>query len=333
MVHPNTTAAVQLPLEGELPSFGGATAWLNSAPLAGPDLRGKVVVVNFWTLTCINWLRSLPYVRTWAEKYQEQGLVVIGVHTPEFTFEQDVDNVRRAAKDMNIDYPIVVDSRYAVWHAFSNRYWPALYFIDVHGNIRGHQFGEGEYARSERIIQDLLSEVGGGDIRRDIVSVDPRGAEAAADWSALKSPENYIGCARTENFASPGGIREDVPSVYRTASALPLNSWSLAGVWIMGSEYAALTDSPGRITNRFHARDLHLVLAPARQGGAIRFRVTLDGAPPGADHGADVDTDGMGVVQNGRLYQLVRQSGEVVERTFEIEFLEPGIRAYAFTFG
>lgn len=315
------------------PSFEGVTGWLNSAPLTAADLRGKVVLVNFWTLTCINWLRTLPYVRAWAEKYKERGLVVVGVHTPEFTFEQDIDNVRRAARDMDVGYPIAVDSRYAIWRAFNNRYWPALYFIDAQGRIRHQQFGEGEYEQSEKIIQRLLSEAGRGDIPKNFVSVDPRGIEAAADWRTLKSSENYIGYARTENFASPGGIREDVPTLYRTVSSLPLNRWSLAGVWTIGSEYAALNDAPGRITHRFHARDLHLVLAPTAQGRAIRFRVKLDGAPPGVDHGVDVDSDGWGTVQAGRLYQLVRQTGPIAERTFEIEFQERGVRAYAFTFG
>jgi hypothetical protein len=284
-------------------------------------------------LTCINWLRSLPYVRAWAQKYKQRGLVVIGVHTPEFTFEQDVDNVRRAAKELNVGYPIAVDSGHAIWNAFNNRYWPALYFVDAGGNIRDQQFGEGDYEKSERVIQDLLSEAGGADVRRGIVSVDPGGIEVAADWRSLKSPENYTGYARTGNFASPGGIRRDVPSLYRTVSPLPLNAWSLAGDWTIGSEYATPNASSGRMAYRFHARDLHLVLEPARQERPVRFRVTLDGAPPGADHGVDVDADGWGTVQSGRLYQLVRQTGAIAERTFEIEFLEAGVRAYAFTFG
>jgi thiol-disulfide isomerase/thioredoxin len=325
------TAAAELPLEGQLPSFDGAVAWLHSSPLTAADLRGKVVLVNFWTLTCINWLRTLPYVRAWAETYRDQGLVVIGVHSPEFTFEQDVDNVRRAAKDRNVDYPIVVDSRFAIWRAFNNQYWPALYFVDAQGRIRHHHFGEGAYEQSEKVIQELLAEAGRGGSGH--TSTEGRGVEAAADWASLKSPENYIGYARTQNFAPTGGIREDEPSLYRTASPLPLNWWSLAGVWTVGSEYASLNDAPGRIASRFHARDLHIVLAPAAQARSIRFRIKLDGAAPGADHGADVDADGMGTVQDGRLYQLVRQTGAVADRTFEVEFLDSGVRAYAFTFG
>jgi thiol-disulfide isomerase/thioredoxin len=332
MEHPMTPAAAQLPLEGELPSFGGAITWLNSAPLTAADLRGKVVLVNFWTLTCINWLRSLPYVRAWAEKYKDQGLVVIGVHTPEFAFEQDVDNVRRAAQEMNVDYPIAVDSRYAIWSAFKNEYWPALYFVDAQGRIRHHWFGEGDYEQSEKIIQQLLAEAGHGDIGREPASVEARGAEVAADWDSLKSPETYVGYARAENFASPGGIREDTSNLYRSVSP-PLNGWSLAGVWRVGSEFAASNEMSGRITYRFHARDLHLVMAPSTPGRPIRFRVRLDGAPPGADHGVDVDAEGRGSMQEGRLYQLIRQTGAVADRTFEIEFFDPGVRAYVFTFG
>jgi thiol-disulfide isomerase/thioredoxin len=330
--HPVTTAAARLPLEGELPSFGDATAWLNSTPLTATDLRGKVVVVNFWTLTCINWLRSLPYVRAWAAKYKDQGLVVIGVHTPEFAFEQDIDNVRRAAQEMNVDYPIAVDSRYGIWRAFKNHYWPALYFVDAQGHIRHHQFGEGDYEQSEKIIRELLAESGHGDIGREPVSVEARGAEVAADWASLKSPEAYIGYARAENFASPGGIREDAPNLYRSV-APPLNRWSLAGVWTVGREFAASNEPSGRITYRFHARDLHLVMAPSTPARAIRFRVRLDGVAPGADHGVDVDAEGWGSMQEGRLYQLIRQRGAVADRTFEIEFFDPGVRAYAFTFG
>ena len=316
-----------------LPSFTGATGWLNSAPLTAADLRGKVVLVNFWTLTCVNWLRTLPYVRAWAEKYKDHGLVMIGVHTPEFTFEQDIDNVRRAAAAMNITYPIALDSRYDVWNAFANRYWPALYFIDAGGRIRDQQFGEGEYEESERVIQKLLAEAGHGDVDRSLVSVAARGTEVAADWSSLKSPENYVGYAKAENFASFGGFREDVPSRYRTTSTLPLNGWGLTGVWTAGREFAAPGEAFGRITYRFHARDVNLVLAPPAQGRAIRFRVMLDGAAPGAHHGGDVDADGFGTVHEGRLYQLIRQTGAIADRTFDIEFRDPDVRAYAFTFG
>jgi thiol-disulfide isomerase/thioredoxin len=332
-VHPMTTAAAQLPVEGNLPSFGGVTEWLNSPPLAAAELRGKVVVVNFWTLTCINWLRSLPYVRAWAEKYKDQGLVVIGVHAPEFAFEKNLEDVRRAARDMRVYYPIAVDNNHAVWGAFRNRYWPALYFIDAQGRIRGHQFGEGEYERSERIIQQLLAETGVSRGDQGLVAVDARGSEAAADLPNLKSPENYLGYARTEHFLSGGGIREDISNLYRGGASLPLNGWSLAGVWTVGSEFAALDESSGRITYRFHARDLHLVMASSVPERPARFRVTLDGAPPGDDRGGDVDAEGWGNVREGRLYQLIRQSRAIAERTFEIEFLDRGVRAYAFTFG
>jgi thiol-disulfide isomerase/thioredoxin len=329
---PSPVTATTQHVEGELPSLGGATTWLNSAPLTAADLRGKIALINFWTLTCIYWLRSLPYVRAWAKKYQEQGLVVIGVHTPEFAFEQDIGNVRRAAKDLNIDYPIAVDNRYAIWHAFNNRYWPALYFVDAQGSIRHHQFGEGDYERSEKVIERLLAEAGRGGIGHKPVTVEARGVEAAADWANLKSPETYIGYAQAGNFASPGGIREDKPNLYRAVSPR-LNSWGLAGVWTVGKEFAVSNEASGRIAYRFHARDLHLVLAPSVPGRAIRFRVKLDGAAPVADSGVDVDAEGWGSVQDGRLYQLIRQTGAVAGRTFEIEFSDPGVRAYAFTFG
>lgn len=328
----STGARARLPRDGALPSFDGATAWLNTAPLTPAALRGRVVLVDFWTLTCINWLRTLPYVRAWAEKYAEQGLTVIGVHTPEFTFEQDVDTVRRAAKDLEIGYPIAVDSDQAIWRAFDNRYWPALYFVDARGTIRHHYFGEGEYERSERILRELLAEAGGAP-RQGMVSVNPRGVEAAADWRSVRSPETYIGYARTANFKSPGGLRKDVPSSYRAVTFLPLNAWSLAGTWTVGSECAALNSAGGGIACRFHARDLHLVLAPAAAGRTIRFRVRLDGAPPGVDRGVDIDADGRGILDAGRLYQLIRQTRSVAERTFEIDFLDEGVRAYALTFG
>jgi thiol-disulfide isomerase/thioredoxin len=330
---PMPTTTAQLPIEGELPSFDGATTWLNSAPLTVAELRGKVVLVNFWTLTCINWLRTLPYVRAWAAKYKDQGLVVIGVHTPEFGFEQDVDNIRRAARDMNVDYPIAVDSGYAIWRAFNNEYWPALYFVDAQGRIRHHQFGEGDYEQSEQIIRQMLAEAGHGDVGVEPASVEARGPEVGADWADLQSPESYVGYARSENFASPGGFRDSTPNLYRSVSELPLNSWSLAGVWTVGAEFAALNEASGRITYRFHARDLHLVMAPSMPGRAVKFRVRIDGAAPGTDHGVDVDAEGWGSMRDGRLYQLIRQTGAVADRTFEIEFLDPGVRAYCFTFG
>jgi thiol-disulfide isomerase/thioredoxin len=328
-----TRLVVDLPIEGELPSLAGATGWLNSAPLTPRDLRGKVVLVDFWTYTCINWLRTLPYVRAWAERYKQHGLVVIGVHTPEFDFEHDLDNVRRAAKDLRVDYPIAIDNDYAIWDAFDNRYWPALYFVDAHGHIRHHRFGEGDYEQSEMILQRLLTAAGIGGISHDLVSVDPGGVEAAADWDSLWSPENYLGYARTENFASSNGAVLDTPHTYAAPARLRLNQWALAGNWTVQRQATVLNQAGGRIAYRFHARDLHLVMAPAAPGTSVRFRVHLDGQPPGAAHGTDVDGQGNGTVTQPRLYQLVRQPGPVTERTFEVIFLDPGVQAYAFTFG
>ena len=332
VTQPTIATASRLPIEGGMPSFAGATGWLNSPPLTAAELRGKVVLVEFWTYSCINWLRTLPYVRAWAAKYRDQGLVVIGVHTPEFPFEKDLDNIGRAAKGMRIDYPIAVDSDYGIWHAFNNDYWPALYFIDAQGRIRHHYYGEGEYEQSERVIQQLLAEAGkaGGN---DLVSVDASGAEAAADWADLKSPETYLGYERAENFASPGRAASDKPRDYTAPTRLSRNHWGLAGNWTIGAQQAVLNEGTGRITYRFHARDLHLVLASSSPDHPIRFRVTLDGAPPEADHGLDVDAEGRGSVQEARLYQLIRQTRPVADRTFEIEFLDPGVRAYVFTFG
>jgi thiol-disulfide isomerase/thioredoxin len=326
-------AAVRLPIEGELPSLGGATEWLNSPPLTASGLRGKVVLIDVWTYTCINWLRSLPYVRAWAEKYKNQGLVVIGVHTPEFAFEKNVDNVRRAAKDMKVDYPIAIDSDYAIWSAFKNEYWPALYFVDAQGRIRHHHFGEGEYEQSERIIQQLLAEAGIGGIGHELVSVDARGAEAAADWGSLKSPENYVGYERTENFASPGGAVLDKRRVYAAPARLRLNHWALSGDWTVKKEATVLNKADGRIAYRFHGRDLHLVMGPAARGTSVRFRVLIDGKPPGAARGIDVDNQGNGTVSEQRLYQLIRQPKPIADRQFEIEFLDSGVEAFAFTFG
>jgi len=333
VVQQMTPAAVQLPIEGELPSLGSATEWLNSQPLTAAGLRGKVVLIEFWTYTCINWLRSLPYVRAWAETYKDQGLVVIGVHAPEFAFEQHVDNVRRAAKDMRVDYPIAIDNDHAIWRAFKNKYWPALYFVDGQGHIRHHQFGEGEYEQSERIIQQLLAEAGIGGIRHDLVSVDARGAEAAADWGSLKSPENYVGYERTENFASPGGAVLDKRRVYAAPARLRLNHWALSGDWTVEKQATVLNKANGRIAYRFHARDLHLVMGPAVRGTSVRFRVLIDGQPPGAAHGIDVDDQGNGTVTEQRLYQLIRQPKPIADRQFEIEFLDSGVEAFAFTFG
>jgi thiol-disulfide isomerase/thioredoxin len=326
-------ASVRLPVEGELPSLGGATGWLNSPPLTPAGLRGKVVLVGFWTYTCINWLRQLPYVRAWAGKYSDRGLVVIGVHTPEFAFERNADNVRRAVQDMRIDYPVVTDNDYAVWRAFDNHYWPALYFADAQGRIRHHHFGEGEYGQSEMIIQQLLAEAGSARAGDELVSVDARGAEAPADWATLRSPENYTGYDRTENFASPGGAVPGKPHLYTTPAELRLNHWALSGDWTMQEQAATLNQVGGQIACRFQARDLHLVMGPAAPGTPMRFRVLVDGQPPGTAHGIDVDGQGNGTVTQPRLYQLIRQPGPVTERSFEITFLDPGAQAYAFTFG
>jgi thiol-disulfide isomerase/thioredoxin len=331
-IHPSAAAA-RLPVEGELPSLDGATGWLNSPPLTAADLSGKVVLVDFWTYTCINWLRTLPYVRAWAAKYAAHGLVVIGVHTPEFEFEHDADNVDRAVQDMRVSYPVAIDNDYAVWGAFDNHYWPALYFADAQGHIRHHQFGEGEYEQSEMIIQQLVAEAGFGDTGHELVSVEGSGVEAPADWGDLQSPENYVGYERTENFASPGGLVPGTPHDYEAPGRLPLNHWSLSGNWTVGRQPATLNTAGGRIACRFHARDLHLVMGPASRGTSVRFRVLIDGQKPGGDHGTDVDDQGDGTLTEQRLHQLIRQRGPVTERTFEITFLDPGPQAFAFTFG
>jgi thiol-disulfide isomerase/thioredoxin len=328
-----THSAAQLPIEGALPALSGATAWLNSAPLTAAGLRGKVVLIDFGTYSCINWQRTLPYVRAWAEKYKHHGLVVISVHTPEFTFEHNLDNVRRAVQDIRLEHPIAIDNDYALWQAFDNHYWPALYFVDAQGQIRHHHFGEGDYEQSERIIQQLLAEAGNDSIDHELVSVDARGVEAAADWNSLQSPENYVGDARTENFASPGGAVLDRPRRYAAPAQLRLNQWALAGEWTVGNEAIVLNTANGRIAYRFHARDLHLVMGPAAPGTSVRFRLRIDGQPPGAAHGIDVDDQGNGTMGEQRLYQLIRQSQPIADRLFEIEFLDPGVEAYSFTFG
>jgi thiol-disulfide isomerase/thioredoxin len=317
----------------EMPSLDSATEWLNSQPLTATDLLGKVVLVDFWTYSCINWIRSLPYVRAWAEKYEDQGLVVIGVHTPEFAFEHDVDSVRQAAKDMRVDYPIAIDSDYAIWSAFNNQYWPALYFVDAQGHIRHHHFGEGEYEQSEMVIQQLLEEAEIGGSGDELVSVDARGVEAGADWGSLKSPENYVGYERTANFASPGGAVLDENHVYDAPEQLKLNHWALSGDWTVERQATVLNEANGRISYRFQARDLHLVMGPAARGTSARFRVLIDGQPPGAAHGIDVDEQGSGTATEQRLYQLIRQPKPIADRQFEIEFLDSEVEAYAFTFG
>jgi thiol-disulfide isomerase/thioredoxin len=326
-------AAVRLPVEGLLPSLAGATQWLNSPPLTAAGLQGHVVLIDFWTYTCINWLRTLPYLRAWAEKYKDQRLVLIGVHTPEFDVEHDLDNVQRAVKDLRVDYPVAVDNDYAIWNAFNNHYWPALYFVDAQGQIRHHRFGEGNYEESEMILQQLLTDAGVSDIGQDLVKVEADGAEAAADWDSLRSPENYLGYQRTENFASPNGDVVETSHVYVAPEQLRLNHWALAGDWTVQEQETVLNHPDGRIVYRFHARDLHLVMGPAAQGPPVRFHVRIDGQPPGAAHGTDVDDQGNGTATEPRLYQLIRQPGPVSERTFEITFLDPGVHAYAFTFG
>src|ERR1700736_619505 len=319
-------------LSAPLASVLTAQKWLNTQPLRPEDLRGKVVLVNFWTFTCVNWLRTLPYVRAWAEKYKDRGLVVIGVHTPEFNVEKDFANVTRASASLGVGYPVAIDNDYAIWRAFDNYAWPALYFIDADGRVRHHVLGEGHYDQSERWIQELLSEAGSAPVPGDLVTVSPKGPEVAADEQDLGSPETYVGYRKARTFASRGGVREDAPTLYRPLPMLPLNWWNLAGVWTIGREFATLSDSHGSIGYRFPARDVNLVLT-APEGHPVRFRVNIDGAAPGADHGVDVDAEGAGSVQDPRLYQLVRQKRPVEDRTFEIEFLDPGVRAYVFTFG
>ena len=309
-----------------MPPLTGATEWLNSEPLGPAELRGHVVVINFWTLTCINWLRQEPYVRAWSQAYRDDGLVVVGVHTPEFSFEHEIDRVRLATKDRDIDYPVAVDSDYAIWSAFDNHYWPALYFVDADGMIRDHYFGEGRYEQSERTIQRLLG------VERDPVRVEGVGVEAEADRDHLRTPETYLGYARSERFASPEGAASDRGRAYQFPQRLRGNHWALAGDWTIGRESVVLDRAGGSIAYRFHARDAHLVLSTGMRE-PIPFRVLLDGAAPGPSHGADVDEDGTGVLQDGRLYQLVRQIGEVRERTVQVTFRDPGAEAYAFTFG
>ncbi|MBA3870835.1 MAG: thioredoxin family protein [Anaerolineae bacterium] len=328
-----TPTAVQLPIEGEIPSLSGATGWLNSEPLTPSSLRGKVVLVDFWTYTCINWLRTLPYIRAWAEKYKDQGLVVIGVHTPEFEFEHDFDNVQREAKAMMVDFPIATDNDYGVWNAFDNHYWPALYIIDAQGQIRHHEFGEGNYDVSEKIIQQLLAAAGNKEVSNELVTVNPRGLEVAADWNNLQTPETYVGYDRTENFASPEGPVLDEAHVYAAPVQLTLNHWALSGDWTMGGQATTLNQTNGRIVYNFHARDLHVVMGPIVGGTSVRFRVLIDGKAPETAHGGDIDEQGNGTVTEQWLYQLIRQSGSITDRQFEIEFLDPGVAVFSFTFG
>jgi hypothetical protein len=309
-----------------MPALSGATAWLNSEPLSEAELRGHVVVVNFWTLTCINWLRQEPYVRAWWRAYRNDGLVVIGVHTPEFSFERELASIRQATEEREIDYPVAVDSDYAIWSAFANRYWPALYFVDAEGVIGDQHFGEGRYEQSERAIQRLLG------VERELVSVDGAGVEAAADWDHLRTPETYVGYARNERFASPGGAAFEERRGYELPQRIGFNEWALAGEWTIEDERVVLGQAGGRIAFRFQARDVNLVLRSGA-GEPVPFRVLLDGTAPGSSRGVDVDADGNGLLEDGRLYQLVRQDGEIGDRTVEITFLAPGAEAYVFTFG
>ena len=322
-----------LPIEGNLPPLDGAVQWLNSPPLTAQALKGKVVLVDFWTYSCINCLRTLPYVKAWAEKYRDQGLVVIGVHAPEFAFERDVGNVTKAMKDLGINYPVAIDNDYKIWRAFNNEYWPAHYFADAQGRIRYHHFGEGEYAESERVIQQLLREAGASKVADGLITADATGVQLAPDMNEVQSPETYVGYQRAEHFVPQTGLVPDKVSAYSTPTQLALNDWGLDGQWNVGSERAISSAPASRIVYRFHARDLHLVLGPGADGKPVRFKVLIDGKAPGDAHGTDVAPDGSGSVTEQRLYQLVRQNGGVTDRTFSIEFLDPGVSAYAFTFG
>jgi len=322
----------EFPVEGELPGFDGATAWLNTAPLTPVGLRGHVVVVNFGTYTCINWIRSLPFVRAWTDKYAGRGLAVIGVQTPEFEFEGDLDNVGRAIKERDVRYPLVVDNDYAIWRAFDNHYWPALYFADAQGRIRHHHFGEGEYEESEMVLQMLLREAG-VEVDPGLVRLQPDGAEAAADWTALGSAETYLGSERTVGFASPGGVVPDERHLYSAPPELRRNQWALSGVWRIDSVPVLLNEPGGSISYQFHARDLHLVMGPPAGSPPARFRVRLDGEPPERAHGVDVDQSGNGTAEYQRMYQLIRQPTPSGDRLFEIEFLDAGVEAFVFTFG
>jgi thiol-disulfide isomerase/thioredoxin len=326
-------AVTQLPVEGEFPELDGATAWLNSEPLTPAGLRGKVVVVQFCTFSCVNWLRTLPYVRAWEGKYRDQGLVVIGAHSPEFPFEHDVEKIRAALDAMGVEYPVAVDNGFAVWRAFANQAWPALYFVDAQGRIRHRHFGEEDYERSERVIQHLLAEAGVEDVDRELVSVEPSGVELAADWDTLQSPETYVGYERATGLASPDGVDPDRSRLYVDPPELRLNQWSLSGDWTVGEQIATLNEPGGRITFRFHARDLNLVMGPRGDGDSVRFLELIDGKPPNGARGIDVHERGNGSVTEARLHQLIRQGGSITDRTFEITFLDPGAQAYVFTFG
>ena len=322
-----------LPVEGHLASFSGATGWLNSEPLTPDGLRGRVVLVDFWTYTCVNWLRTFPYVAAWAAKYHDAGLTVVGVHTPEFGFERDVENVTAQVRSLGVEYPVAIDSNYDVWRAFSNHFWPAAYLADAEGRLRFHHFGEGEYASTEMAIQQLLMDAGAAGVNQDLVDVAPKGLEVAADWRTLRTPETYTGYGQASGFAQEGDAQYDQPRVYSAPSVLPLNSWALDGAWTV-ARHAAIANEPGaRIAFAFQARDVNLVMGPARRGSSIPFRVFLDGALATDVHGTDVGADVSGTVDAQQTYQLIRRTGRIDQAVVEIEFLEAGLEAYCFTFG
>jgi thiol-disulfide isomerase/thioredoxin len=326
-------AAADLPVEGMMPSFDGANGWLNSQPLTPSGLRGHVVVVQFWTYTCINWLRTQAYFRAWSQRYRDQGLVTIGVHTPEFKFEHDVDNVRWAVQARKIDYPVAIDNDFEVWQAFANHYWPALYFVDAHGRIRHHRFGEGDYERSEMVIRQLLADAGVEDLPPGLASVEPSGEEVQADWEDLGSPESYLGYEQATGFDAGSNVARDKLHLYTAQPQLRLNHWGLTGNWTVRSDASALNGSNGRVAYQFHARDVNLVMGPATKGATVRFRVLLDGESAAAAHGADVDANGNGAVARQRMYQLIRQPRPIRDRRFEIEFPDGDVEAFCFTFG
>jgi len=329
MVTPSAPASP----EGMIPSLSTATTWLNSAPIGPEQLRGKVVLVDFWTYTCINWRRTVPYLRAWVERHGKSGLLLIGVHSPEFAFEHDLDNVRQQTKEIGVGYPVAVDNDFAIWRAFGNEYWPALYVFDSLGRLRHRVFGEEGYEEADRIVRKLLEEAGQRDSDAKPTVVEAKGFEKPADWKNLRSGENYVGLRRTEHFASPGGIKPGVSRSYAVPARLGLNAWALSGTWTISDDRAVAGGPGGRIAYRFHARDLHLVMAPETRAKDIRFRVVLDGKAPGASHGLDVDQDGVGTLREQRMYQLIRQPGPIGDRLFEIEFLDPGAAAFSFTFG
>ena len=319
--------------EGAMPDLDGAIGWLNSAPLSRKSLHGKVVLVNFWTYTCINSLRPLPYVKTWATKYKDAGFVVIGAHTPEFSFEHEPMNVENAVRTLNVTFPVAIDSNYRIWQSFNNQAWPAQYLVDAKGRIRYHHFGEDDYGEIEHVIQELLKENGATGLDSDTTSVSGVGIEAAPDWTDERSPETYVGYRQAQNFASPEKVHKDLTQIFSEPGKLSLNHWGLSGSWNINAESAVLQAMPGKIVFRFHSRDLNLVLAPAKDGKPVRFVVRLDGAAPGENCGIDTAPDGSGEIREPRLYQLIRQKGPIVDRTFEIEFLDLGVQALDFTFG